>query len=184
LDFIALLLIAVGLAMDAFSVAVTNGMLLGKFRWRAALKVGVFFGFFQFLMPCLGWLVSNFAADAIARFDHWIAFGLLAFIGGKMILESQKKEVEIPRDPLDNKVLALFAIATSIDALAVGVTFAAVDVAILSAAGWIGIIAFLCSAAGVWIGSRFGDVFGNKAEVAGGIILVGMGIKILIEHLF
>lgn len=184
MGFIALLFIAVGLAMDAFSVAITNGMLLGKFRWGAALKVGVFFGVFQFLMPCLGWLVSSFAADAVERFDHWIAFGLLVFIGGKMILESRNKEVEIPRDPLASKVLALFAIATSIDALAVGVTFAAVDVAIISAAAWIGMIAFLFSGAGVWIGSRFGDVFGTKAEVAGGLILIGMGVKILIEHLF
>ncbi len=186
MDFVTLLLIAIGLAMDAFSVAVTDGIVLKKVTPAKAMKVGVFFGGFQFVMPCIGWALGSAFARYIESCDHWIAFILLAFIGGKMLFEALgKKEDEVEvRNPLDSKVLTLLAIATSIDALAVGVTFATMNVSVLYASGVIGIVAFLFSFAGICIGNKFGDLFGNKAEIAGGAVLILIGIKILIEHLF
>ncbi len=186
MDFATLFLIAVGLAMDAFSVAITDGIVLKRLTPGKALKVGVFFGGFQFLMPCLGWLLGSAFARYIQSCDHWIAFILLGFIGGKMLWEALgKKEDEVEvRNPLGLKVLTLLAIATSIDALAVGVTFATMNVFILYAAGVIGFVAFVFSFAGIYIGHKFGDLFGNKAEIAGGAVLILIGIKILVEHLF
>lgn len=186
MDFITLFLIAVGLAMDAFSVAVTDGIILKKVTPAKALKVGIFFGGFQFLMPCIGWVLGSAFARYIESCDHWIAFVLLAFIGGKMLFEALgKKEDEVEvRNPLGYKVLTLLAIATSIDALAVGVTFATMNIGVLFASGVIGIVAFVFSFTGIYIGNRFGDLFGNKAGIAGGAVLILIGLKILIEHLF
>ena len=186
MGFITLLLTAIGLAMDAFSVAITDGILVKKIRWQDAVKIGLFFGGFQFLMPCVGWLLGSAFARYIESVDHWIAFILLGFIGGKMLFEAiaqKEEEVEI-HNPLSMKVLTLLAIATSIDALAVGVTFATINVPVLFASGVIGVVAFVFSAAGLFIGNRFGNIFGNKAEIAGGAVLVLIGAKILIEHLF
>ena len=171
MDILSLLFLAVALAMDAFSAAVTDGMIVKKIRFYDALKVGLFFGVFQFLMPCIGNLVSGFATDIVERFDHWIAFVLLGFLGLHMIWES-RTEQEIPKNPLKNSSLLLAAIATSIDALAAGVTLAAVDTPILF------------SSAGVFIGKKFGGFLGSKAECIGGIILILIGVKTLVEHLY
>ena len=182
MDILSLLFLAVALAMDAFSAAVTDGMIVKKIRFYDAIKVGLFFGVFQFLMPCIGNLVSGFATDIVERFDHWIAFVLLGFLGLHMIWES-RTEQEIPKNPLKNSSLLLAAIATSIDALAVGVSLAFLKVAILPAVLFIGCITFVCSAAGVKIGSIFGDKYQSKAELCGGIILILIGIKILLDGL-
>ena len=182
MDILSLLFLAAALAMDAFSAAVTDGMIVKKIRFYDAIKVGLFFGVFQFLMPCIGNLVSGFATDIVERFDHWIAFVLLGFLGLHMIWES-RTEQEIPKNPLKNSSLLLAAIATSIDALAVGVSLAFLKVAILPAVLFIGCITFVCSAAGVKIGSIFGDKYQSKAELCGGIILILIGIKILLDGL-
>ncbi len=197
MDIISVFFIAVALAMDAFSVSITSGMILKKPHGGAMFKIGLFFGVFQFVMPCLGYLLGSAFSVLISAFDHWIAFILLAFIGGKMIYEalSEKDEEENIKNPLDNKLLTMLAIATSIDALAVGVTFATMGMgvvspctlaqtALLQASGIIGIVAVVISAAGVYIGGKCGNLFGNKAEILGGVVLVGIGLKILAEHLF
>ena len=177
MDILSLLFLAAALAMDAFSAAVTDGMIVKKIRFYDAIKVGLFFGVFQFLMPCIGNLVSGVATDIVERFDHWIAFVLLGFLGLHMIWES-RSEQEIPKNPLKNSSLLLVAIATSIDALA------AVDTPILFSSAVIGITAFLFSFGGVFIGKKFGGFLGSKAECIGGIILISIGIKTLVEHLY
>lgn len=193
MGFIEVLLAAFALAMDAFSVAVTSGIILKKPTNKSAAKIGLFFGGFQFLMPCLGYFLGCVFANLIKSYDHWIAFILLAFIGGKMIWEAvSEKEDEDIKNPLDNKLLVMMAVATSIDALALGVTFAglgmgiftmtACSLSLILSAGIIGIVAFILSGLGVHIGAKFGNLFGNKAEILGGLVLIGMGIKILIEH--
>lgn len=183
MDILSLLFLAVALAMDAFSAAVTDGMIVKKIRFYDAIKVGLFFGVFQFLMPCIGNLVSGFATDIVERFDHWIAFVLLGFLGLHMIWES-RTEQEIPKNPLKNSSLLLAAIATSIDALAAGVTLAAIDTPILFSSAVIGITAFLFSFGGVFVGKKFGGFLGSKAECIGGIILILIGVKTLVEHLY
>ena len=179
-------LIGVGLAMDAFSVSVSDGILLGRAKLSQAVKIALFFGFFQFLMPVLGYLAGSTFADIIQGFDHWVAFCLLALIGGKMVYEaiSDKDEEKENGNPLSFKTLLILAIATSIDALAVGITFATIATPVILSSAIIGITTFFISLAGVFLGSRCGDLFGNKAEVAGGVILILIGMKILIEHLF
>lgn len=198
MDIVSVLFIAAALAMDAFSVSITSGMVLKKVKVSASSKIGLFFGVFQFVMPCIGYFLGSAFASFITSFDHWIAFILLGFIGGKMLYEAIKddeKEEENIKNPLDNKLLTMLAIATSIDALAVGVTFATMgmqvvspctfsQLALLQSAGIIGVVAFLISVAGVHIGGKCGNLFGNKAEILGGIVLIGIGVKILIEHLF
>lgn len=185
-EFIEVLLIGAGLAMDAFSVAVTDGIVLKKPRVLQAVKIALFFGAFQFLMPCAGFLLGSTFAWLITSFDHWVAFILLAFIGGKMIFEAVRggDENEEIKNPLSVSTLFVMAVATSIDALAVGVSFATIGTPIIAASAVIGIVTFMISLAGVYIGSRFGNLLGKRAEIAGGIVLVGIGIKILIEHLF
>lgn len=184
----SLLLVAVGLAMDAFSVAVTDGIIIQNLRFRNALKIGLYFGIFQAVMPCIGWALGIGFIQYIQGFDHWIAFILLALIGGNMIREALKgepeEEVKSSRDPLGNKTLFFLAIATSIDALAVGVTFATVGQPILISALIIGLVSLILSVSGVYIGRKFGDLFGGKAEIIGGAVLIGIGLKILIEHLW
>ncbi len=183
--------------MDAFSVSVTSGIILKKAKWTSAMKIGLFFGGFQFLMPCAGYLLASMFSNLITSCDHWIAFILLAFIGGKMIYEALRpdEEEEQIKNPLDNKLLTMLAIATSIDALAVGVTFATMGMQIFTGTGLmalslivasaiIGIVALILSAVGVAIGAKCGNLFGNKAEILGGVVLMGIGLKILIEHLW
>lgn len=174
--------------MDAFSVAVTDGIIIKNLKFRYALKIGLFFGVFQAVMPCIGWLLGRGLLRYIQAIDHWIAFGLLAFIGTNMIVEALKAEKENTddgKDPLDNKVLTLLAIATSIDALAVGITFATIGayINIFVSASIIGVVALVCSVAGVYIGRKSGGLFGGKAELAGGAVLIIIGLKILTEHL-
>lgn len=198
MDFISVFFIAIALAMDAFSVAITSGIIFKKIHIWGMIKTGLFFGAFQFIMPCIGYFLGSAFSSFITAFDHWIAFALLGFIGGKMLYEAIKGEEDENmegKNPLDNKLLTMLAIATSIDALAVGVTFATMGMdvvgavtfarlTLLAAAAIIGIVAFVLSAAGVFIGGKCGNLFGNKAEILGGIVLIGIGIKILVEHLF
>ncbi|HXK71554.1 MAG TPA: manganese efflux pump MntP family protein [Clostridia bacterium] len=183
-----LLLIAVGLSMDAFAVAICKGLSLKKITWKEALTVGLYFGGFQAAMPIIGYFIGTGFSSFIQKWDHWIAFILLAIIGFKMIIESLKKSCDINEDTDSSKSLSLkrmltLAIGTSIDALAVGVTFAFLSVNIIPAVSFIGIITLILSFVGVYIGNYFGCKFKSKAELAGGIILVLMGTKILLNHL-
>lgn len=186
MDIVTLLLTAVGLAMDAFSVSVSEGVCLKKFKSVYAVKTGLFFGIFQFVMPCLGWILGFGFTNIMSKYAPVLAFVLLAFVGGKMIFEACHPKKEDIIDPLDNKILTLLAIATSVDALAVGITFAAMEIGFWALNGVffnsavIGIIAFVFSAAGVYIGNKCGDIFGNKAEIGGGIVLIAIGIKMLL----
>ena len=188
-----LLLIALGLAMDAFAVAVCKGLCLRRATWKHMVLVGLYFGAFQAGMPLAGYLVGVQFSGAIQSVDHWIAFGLLAVIGGNMVKEALKERGGCADCPecspasaggeFSAKSLCLAAVATSIDALAMGVGFAFLQTPILPAVGCIGLVAFLLSMLGVKIGSLFGTRFKAKAELAGGVILVLMGVKILAEHL-
>jgi putative Mn2+ efflux pump MntP len=181
---ISLFLIAVGLSMDAFAVAVCKGLSLKKLSFSHAFIVGLWFGGFQGLMPLLGFLLGSSFESYIVAFDHWIAFALLSLIGGSMIKSALSKQEEESLDSsLAVKVMLPLALATSIDALAVGVTFAFLKVNILAAVLTIGITTLLFSMAGVKIGNVFGSRYKSKAELAGGIILILMGFRILAEHL-
>lgn len=177
-----LLIIAVGLSMDAFAVAICKGLSVNKCQVKHLLIVGLYFGGFQALMPLAGYLLGANFAHLITRFDHWIAFVLLLVIGGNMINES-REEAECLDSSFGVKAMLPMAIATSIDALAVGVSFAFLQVNIVPAVAFIGCITFVLSAVGVKIGNVFGSRFKSKAELAGGIILILMGTKILLEHL-
>lgn len=182
MGFIELLLIAVGLSMDAFAVSVCKGLSVKKVGVKHAALAGLYFGGFQFLMPVIGYLLGFRFESVIESIDHWVAFVLLAFIGGNMIKESFGKAEEL-NDDFGVKTMLLMAIATSIDALAVGITFAFLEVQILPAAGLIGVTTFLLSFVGIYIGNAFGIRYKSRAELAGGIILVVIGVKILLEHL-
>lgn len=182
MGFIELLLIAVGLSMDAFAVSVCKGLSVKKVGVKHAALAGLYFGGFQFLMPVIGYLLGFRFESVIENIDHWVAFVLLAFIGGNMIKESFGKAEEL-NDDFGVKTMLLMAIATSIDALAVGITFAFLEVQILPAAGLIGVTTFLLSFVGIYIGNAFGTRYKSRAELAGGIILVVIGVKILLEHL-
>ena len=183
-----IILIGAGLAMDAFAVAVCKGLCMKKVDKKQTLIIGLFFGGFQALMPVIGWTLGMQFERYITSIDHWIAFILLSFIGGKMIREalSREEECEIcPTDgvKLDLKELFVLSIATSIDALAVGITFAFLNYPIAEAAAIIGAITFCIAVAGGYIGNLFGSKYKKKAELAGGVILVLIGLKILIEDL-
>ncbi|MBE7021776.1 MAG: manganese efflux pump [Ruminococcaceae bacterium] len=178
-----LLLIAVGLSMDAFAVSVSNGLALRCLRLRDALKFGLFFGFFQMLMPLLGWAVGRLFSDYVMAFDHWVAFVLLGYIGTKMVMDGLRGSDSACGDT-GFKTMLILAIATSIDALAAGVTFAFMNINIWFSISVIGAITFFLSAFGVLIGKRVGDKLGGKAQLLGGFLLIAMGVKILIEHLF
>ena len=183
MDLISIFILAVALAMDAFGVSITDGIVLKKVKITNALKIGLFFGFFQFIMPCIGSLLANFAMDYIEAIDHWIAFFLLLFLGIKMIVDARKEEKEIPKNPLGFSVLLMMAIATSIDALAAGITIAAVGTPILMPSVIIGVVAFSFSFAGLYIGAKSGDILEDRAEIIGGLMLIAIGTKTLIEHL-
>jgi putative Mn2+ efflux pump MntP len=182
MHFAELFFIAVGLSMDAFAVSVCKGLSVRKLRPRHLLLAGLYFGGFQAIMPVIGWLLGSRFETLIVSVDHWVAFGLLSLIGGNMIKESFSPEEEM-NDDFGVKTMLLLAVATSIDALAVGITFAFLSVRILPAAGLIGVTTFLLSMAGVWIGQVFGARFKAGAERLGGVILILIGVKILLEHL-
>ena len=182
MSVIEIALLGVSLAMDAFAVSITTGITLKDLRWKHALKVGLFFGGFQFLMPLIGYLAGSTFVRYIESVDHWIAFLLLSIIGINMVRESREESEDVDCSFSFRSMLPL-ALATSIDALAVGVTFAFLQVDILPAITFIGLTTFLLSAAGVQVGALFGARFRGKAELAGGLILMLMGIKILLEHL-
>lgn len=177
-----LLIIAIGLSMDAFAVAICKGLSMQKMSYKNAVKTGLYFGGFQALMPFIGYLLGTQFKGYITSIDHWIAFALLSIIGIKMIKES-RSEYERLDDSFNLKNMLVLSIATSIDALAVGVTFAFLQVDIVFAVSIIGITTFIFSFIGVKIGNVFGAKFKSKAELTGGIILIAMGIKILVEHL-
>ena len=183
MTFVELLLIAIGLSMDAFSVSICKGLTTKKFSWRMALVCGLWFGFFQALMPIIGYFLGAQFQEMIEAYDHWIAFGLLFLIGANMIREAVWGKEEQQDGSLGFKTMFLLAIATSIDALAVGVSFACIQVKIWSSVLIIGITTFLFSVLGVKIGNVFGSKYEKSASVVGGIILILIGLKILLEHL-
>ena len=185
MSFIELLLIAIGLSMDAFSVSICKGLTTKKFSWRMALICGLWFGVFQALMPIVGYYLGAQFQEMIESYDHWIAFGLLFLIGANMIREAVwgKKEEGESNGALDFKTMFLLAIATSIDALAVGVSFACIQVKLWSSVIIIGLTTFVFSVLGVKIGNVFGTKYEKSAGIIGGIILILIGLKILLEHL-
>lgn len=184
MNLFTIVVIAVGLAMDAFAVSVASGFVIRRLQIRHALRIAIFFGAFQALMPVVGWLAGLSLRDWFGRVDHWIAFGLLCFIGIKMMVESFRLDGNQKKaDPMKLAVLLLLSIATSIDALAVGLTFAILKVSIFVPVVLIGLITFLLSFTGVYIGDHFGHFFEKKIEFIGGMILIGIGTKILIEHI-
>lgn len=180
MGILELFILAVGLSMDAFAVSVCKGLSLGKIKPKHMCIAGAWFGGFQALMPLIGYFLGSFFAEMIEKYDHWVAFVLLAIIGGNMIKESFGKDEKVDSS-MEVKSMLLLAIATSIDALAVGVTFAFLQVQIVPAVSFIGVITFIFSAVGVKIGSLFGTKYKSKAELFGGIVLVLIGIKILLE---
>ncbi len=183
MGLIELFLIAVGLSMDAFAVSVCKGLAMPKCTFKKAAIVGLWFGGFQALMPAIGYILGAQFQETIASIDHWIAFVLLALIGGNMIHEALDNDEEEADASLDVKTMFLLAVATSIDALAIGITFAFLKVNIIPAVCFIGIVTFIISFAGVKIGNVFGVRYKNKAEIVGGVILILLGLKILLEHL-
>ena len=183
MGLIELFLIAVGLSMDAFAVSVCKGLAMPKCTFKKAAIVGLWFGGFQALMPAIGYVLGAQFQETIVSIDHWIAFVLLALIGGNMIHEALDNDEEEADASLDVKTMFLLAVATSIDALAIGITFAFLKVNIIPAVCFIGIVTFIISFAGVKIGNVFGVRYKNKAEIVGGVILILLGLKILLEHL-
>lgn len=183
MGFIELIILSIGLAMDAFAVAICKGLSMFKMNWKKASIIGLYFGGFQALMPLIGYLLGINFQEKITSIDHWIAFVLLGVIGINMIKEAISKDSEKQNDSIKFKDMLILAVATSIDALAVGITFAFLKVNIVLAISLIGIITFIISVVGVKIGNVFGDKYEKKAEFAGGIILILLGIKILLEHL-
>lgn len=178
-----LFILAVGLSMDAFAVSVCKGLAVPKVSLRHAALAGLWFGGFQALMPLLGWLLGSSFQEAIERFDHWIAFVLLLVLGINMLREAFGEDDECTNASFAWRIMLTMALATSIDALAVGVTFAFLKVAILPAVLLIGVTTFLLSALGVRLGSVFGQRYQKAAQILGGVILILMGTKILLEHL-
>ncbi|MBR5310033.1 MAG: manganese efflux pump [Oscillospiraceae bacterium] len=182
MSVIELFIVGISLSMDAFAVSICKGLSVGKIKLKHMLLAGIWFGGFQALMPLLGYLLGSAFEKYIVSIDHWVAFILLGIIGFNMVKES--REEEHPDSSFAFKAMLVLAIATSIDALAVGVTFAFLNVDIILAISLIGITTFALSAAGIKIGSVFGAKYKSKAELFGGIVLIAMGIKILVEHLF
>lgn len=184
MGIVELLLISVGLAMDAFAVSVGKGMTLKRVQPRHALTAGVWFGGFQGLMPLIGYYVGRSFAEYVLSVDHWIAFGLLVLIGLNMIRETIWSDNEEQDSDFGVRTMLIMAIATSIDALAVGVSMAFLDVNIWFSAAVICIVTLIISAAGVYLGTMFGARLGSKAGIVGGLILIAIGVKILVEHMW
>ncbi|MBQ4559054.1 MAG: manganese efflux pump [Tyzzerella sp.] len=181
-----LFIIAIGLSMDAFAVSICKGLSLGKIKLKHMCIAGLWFGGFQALMPAIGYFLGSLFADMVTKYAHWVAFILLAIIGGNMIKESFEKEDTCDccgETAMDAKTMFVMAIATSIDAMAVGVSFAFLQVDIVPAVTFIGVVTFILSGVGVKIGSIFGNKYKSKAELAGGIVLIIMGVKTLLEGL-
>ncbi len=184
MDMPTILLIAVALAMDAFAVSIAGGLNIRQFKIKHALRIAFFFGLFQGIMPVIGWLAGFNLRQFITAVDHWIAFGLLLIIGVKMMVESIRKRPDKKKfDPLNVYVLLILAVATSIDALAIGLSLAFLKLLIITPAIIIGIVTFILSFIGVILGNRSGDFLKSKVEFIGGLILIIIGSKILIEHL-
>ena len=185
MTFWPLLLIALGVSADAFAVALTKGLHMRRFNVRHALVIAGTFGLFQAVMPLIGWFLGTQFARYITEIDHWVAFGLLALVGGKMLWEafSSHEDTEVDSDRIDVRRLLILALATSIDALAIGITLAFLPGSILEAVVLIGLTTFVLAFLGVFIGRRVGQRFGKPAEIAGGVILILIGTKILIDHL-
>ncbi|MFP4353533.1 MAG: manganese efflux pump MntP family protein [Phycisphaerae bacterium] len=183
MSWLTVMLIALGLAMDAFAVSLAAGLTIKDLTARHVFRVGWHFGLFQFLMPVIGWIAGRRVSGYISSYDHWIAFGLLAFIGGKMVYEAiaEDEQERSDRDPSRGLLLVTLAMATSIDALAVGVSMAFLDVSIWWPCITIGIVAALMSTIGIFSGSRLGSRWGQRAEILGGLVLLTIGAKILIE---
>jgi len=185
MGLLEIIFIAIGLSMDAFAVAVTLGMSVQKARLKEIVIPGLYFGVFQALMPLIGFLAGTYFANKIQEVEHWVAFVLLSLIGGKMIKDSFSKEEKKAEDnPFNFVKMLLLAIATSIDALAVGVTFAFFKINIVMSIVIIGGITFVIASCGVVVGNIFGTRFKSKAEFVGGLVLVGLGVKIIVEHFF
>lgn len=183
MSIIELILISIGLGMDAFAVAVCKGISIKKIDWKKSVKIGLYFGGFQALMPVIGYFLGSKFQNTVKSVDHWIAFVLLAIIGGQMIKNAFNEETESYTDDLTLKTMIILSLATSIDALAVGITFAFLNVNIVIAISFIGTITFMLSIIGTNIGNKFGHKYEKKAEIIGGIILILIGTKILLEHL-
>ena len=188
MGFVEIFLIGVGLSMDAFAVSVCKGLGMHRVNYAHALVIALFFGVFQGLMPVIGWLVGSTFAAYVTAVDHWIAFALLAFVGGKMLWdafhdEGEEEDDETSTQKLDLRELFMLAIATSIDALAVGISFSFLQIDIAAAALIIGCTTFVLSLGGVVVGNRFGARFEKPSQIAGGIVLIAIGLKILLEHL-
>lgn len=185
MDIITVIFVAFALSMDAFAVSMCFGISAGEHKNRIAFKAGAFFGLFQAIMPLIGWSVGFYMKNIIETFDHWVAFGLLLVIGVKMLIEAAKDSSDKKQyDTNSLWVMLTLAVATSIDALAVGLSFAFLEIPILLAIAIIGLITFIISFTGVHLGKKFCYLLGNKAEIAGGIILIAIGMRILIEHLW
>ena len=179
-----LIVLSLGLGMDAFAVSICKGLSMKKMNWKKALIIGLYFGGFQAIMPVLGYSLSKGFENFVTSIDHWIAFILLSIIGGKMVKEAFSQEnSENCNEDVGFKTMIVLAIATSIDALAVGITFAFLNVNLILAIALIGSITFFLSVIGTKVGNVFGDRYENKAELLGGVILIFLGIKILLEHL-
>lgn len=185
MDFFSILVIALSLSADCFAVSLSGGATQPNYSPLKMVRLALVFGFAQFIMPVIGWLLGNTVVDLISSYDHWIAFALLLIIGGRMIWESfdKKSDVKEAADITRGFILVTLALATSIDALAVGLSFAFLKINILYASAIIGITAFLVTSVGFWLGKKVSFIFGKRAKLAGGIILIAIGVKILVEHL-
>lgn len=185
MDFLTLFLISTGLAMDAFAVSITNGAIVRELQLRHAIRMAFFFGLFQAMMPLVGWSLGQIFYTWVSTFGHWIAFGLLVFVGGKMIYEAlQDEECSLDNNCMSIQNVLILSVATSIDAMAVGISFSLLHLTIWFPIVVIGSVTFVLSLIGAYIGDRLGTLFENKVEWIGGLILIGIGIKILFEHYF
>jgi putative Mn2+ efflux pump MntP len=184
MSLVTIIVIAIGLAMDAFAVAIVSGVAYKRLKVNHAFRIAVFFGGFQAFMPVVGWLCGLTAREFLVNYDHWVVFGLLGAIGTKMIYESFRiKRTEQLSDPMGMLMLLSLSVATSIDALAVGITLSFLGNSIATAAVVIGLVTFILSYLGVYIGKTVGHFFENKIKAVGGLVLIGIGVKILLEHL-
>ena len=184
MSFLSILIIAIGLGMDAFSVAIGVGASVRAISFMSVFRLSFYFGLFQFLMPVAGWFAGVSVANVIAGYDHWIAFALLVAVGGKMIAESFNREEKVrTTDPTRGLTVIILSVATSIDALAVGFSFALLKTPVLYPSVIIGIVAFVMTMCGMLFGEKLGKMVGKRVEMLGGLILIGIGVKILMEHM-